>query len=56
MPTYQYKCKKCEHTFEKQQHWNDQDPECPKCKSKVKKVYSVPSIAFKGSGFYVNDK
>lgn len=29
--------------------------ECPKCQGKVKKVFSIPSLQFKGSGFYVND-
>jgi len=28
---------------------------CPNDHTKVRRIYSVPSIIFKGSGFYVND-
>jgi putative FmdB family regulatory protein len=56
MPTYQYKCKKCKHIFEAMHRYIETISECPECKSEVQKVYSIPNIAFKGPGFYVNDK
>jgi len=36
MPTYEYKCKACEHTLEEYQSFNDKPLEkCPKCKKKA---------------------
>jgi len=57
MPTYEYECTKCEHTFERFQSMTD-DPvkRCPECRCKVRKVYgSGAGIIFKGSGFYETD-
>jgi len=56
MPTYSYKCTKCEHRFEARQRFSD-DPltECPVCGSPVRKVITPVGIVFKGSGFYVTD-
>ena len=58
MPTYDYKCDKCENTFEVFQSFSE-DPltDCPdkECSGPVKKIFSAPGISFKGSGFYKND-
>lgn len=56
MPTYEYRCKDCGHTFEAYQSFTD-DPltECPSCQGTVKKVFSSVGISFKGSGFYKTD-
>ena len=56
MPTYGYKCKDCEHTFEIFQKITD-DPvkECPECKGKVTRLLYPVGIVFKGSGFHIND-
>jgi putative FmdB family regulatory protein len=56
MPTYSYKCTKCDHRFEARQRFSD-DPitECPVCGSFVRKVITPVGIVFKGSGFYVTD-
>lgn len=59
MPTYEYKCEKCGHIFEKLQKMSD-DPikncEKEKCDGEVKRViYGGTTTIFKGSGFYVND-
>ena len=56
MPTYGYKCRACEHTFETFQKITD-DPiqECPECKGKVARVLYPVGIVFKGSGFHIND-
>ena len=56
MPTYGYKCKACEHTFEVIQKITD-DPvkECPTCKGEVARLLYPVGIVFKGSGFHIND-
>ena len=57
MPTYDYKCIKCNHIFEYFQSMND-DPlsVCPECNAEVKRMIGGGvGLIFKGSGFYVND-
>lgn len=56
MPIYEYKCRDCEHVFEKFQSLND-DPEktCPACGGEVRKVFYPAGLVFKGSGFYITD-
>ncbi len=57
MPTYEYKCTSCGHTFEAFQSMNDKPlSRCPKCKSAVKRVINGGmGVIFKGSGFYTTD-
>jgi putative FmdB family regulatory protein len=57
MPTYEYICKNCGHLFEIVQSMRD-DPltECPQCGGELRKVFTAPAIAFKGSGFYATDQ
>jgi putative FmdB family regulatory protein len=56
MPTYGYRCTSCEHTFERFQKISDTPvAECEECGAPVKKILYPVGIAFKGSGFYVND-
>lgn len=58
MPTYTYKCKSCEHTFDTFQKMTDEALEdCPECgKAALRKVYKPGGgIIFKGSGFYTTD-
>ena len=57
MPTYDYKCKKCEHTFEVFHGIND-SPElkCPVCGEKTEKMIGAGiGLIFKGTGFYETD-
>jgi predicted nucleic acid-binding Zn ribbon protein len=44
-------------TFEKLGHLNEDSGEitCPNGHAQIHRVYYVPTIIFKGSGFYVND-
>src|ERR1700716_2847239 len=58
MPTYEYKCDACGHTFEKFQSITAAPiKKCPVCgKSKVRRLIgSGAGMIFKGSGFYTPD-
>jgi len=56
MPLYEYQCDACAHRFEVIQKFSDPHVEvCPKCGSKVTKLFSSPAIQFKGSGWYITD-
>jgi predicted nucleic acid-binding Zn ribbon protein len=52
MKEFDYKCSKCEKemTLEagKKARW------C--CGRRMRRLYPIPTIQFKGSGFYINDK
>jgi putative FmdB family regulatory protein len=57
MPTYEYKCNKCEEVFEVFQKITDEPlKECPMCGGEIKRLVSGGAgIIFKGSGFYTTD-
>lgn len=58
MPTYDYKCKACEHAWEEfQPITSDPTRKCPSCKkNKAERVISGGGgLIFKGSGFYITD-
>jgi putative FmdB family regulatory protein len=57
MPTYEYECARCGHTFEAFQSFAEKPlSRCPKCKSSVRRVINGGlGIIFKGSGFYTTD-
>ena len=58
MPTYEYVCDACEHTFEEFQSFSDEVlKKCPKCgKKKLRRLFGTgAAILFKGSGFYETD-
>jgi putative FmdB family regulatory protein len=58
MPTYDYECPKCGHTFELVQSMRDEPiRRCPKCKKLgVKRlVGGGAGLIFKGTGFYITD-
>ena len=58
MPTYDYECDACEHTFELFQGINDPvKRKCPECgKLKLRRLFGTgAAIMFKGSGFYETD-
>ena len=58
MPTYEYKCRACDHRFEAFQSMTE-DPVklCPSCgKEDVERLISAGGgLIFKGSGFYITD-
>ena len=58
MPTYDYVCDNCEHTFEEFQSITAKNlRKCPKCKkSKLRRLIGAGAgVIFKGSGFYETD-
>lgn len=58
MPTYQYECDACGHSFEQLQSMTDGKlRKCPECgKFKLQRLIGSGSgIIFKGSGFYETD-
>ena len=58
MPTYDYECQACKHTFEKFQSITAKPVrKCPKCgQLKVKRLLGTGAgVIFKGSGFYSTD-
>jgi putative FmdB family regulatory protein len=58
MPTYEYECKSCGHTFEAFQAMSDEPlKNCPQCGKEVRRlIFGGTGVIFKGSGFYVTDK
>ena len=58
MPTYDYECKKCHHTWEAFQSIKAAPiKKCPECgKQQARRVIGPGAgIIFKGSGFYITD-
>jgi len=57
MPIYEYECEKCACHFELKRPFSEDagSPCCPRCRSKVRRIFSPSVILFKGSGFYVTD-
>ncbi|MDO8585857.1 MAG: zinc ribbon domain-containing protein [Armatimonadota bacterium] len=56
MPTYEYQCTKCGHSFEVIRKITEAPlTDCEKCGGKVRKVMFPVGIVFKGSGFHIND-
>lgn len=58
MPVYEYECESCTKVHEVTQKFSDAPlTECldPKCKGSLRKLFSLSSIAFKGTGFYTTD-
>jgi putative FmdB family regulatory protein len=56
VPTYQYSCKDCGHSFDMVQSFSDDSlTVCPVCEGQLRKVYNAVGVVFKGSGFYRND-
>jgi putative FmdB family regulatory protein len=58
MPTYEYECKSCGHTFDAFQSMKDEPLKiCPQCGREVRRlIHGGTGVIFKGSGFYVTDK
>ncbi len=57
MPTFDFRCVKCGHTFEFSRPFGSKTvPSCPECKSKkTEKLIAPPAVHFVGSGWYKTD-
>jgi putative FmdB family regulatory protein len=56
VPTYQYACTECSHSFEQFQSFSDDAlTECPECQGRLRKLFGAVGVVFKGSGFYRTD-
>jgi putative FmdB family regulatory protein len=57
MPTYEYECRRCEHTFEAFQSMTDKPlRKCPECGGRVRRLIGAGAgVIFKGSGFHATD-
>lgn len=58
MPTYEYRCGACQHTWDEFQSITSKPTrKCPNCrKAKAKRLISAGGgLLFKGSGFYLTD-
>ncbi len=56
MPTYNYRCTKCEKIFDAFHSMMCTDVQhCPECGAPGNKLLSASSVIFKGSGFYSTD-
>ena len=59
MPTYDYECPKCSHTFEEFQSITAEPlTKCPQkgCRGRVKRLIGTGGgLLFKGTGFYITD-
>jgi putative FmdB family regulatory protein len=58
MPTYEYKCSKCEkpHTETRSMTEAQIKKQCDDCKQPLIRIYGISGVAFNGSGFYTTDK
>ena len=60
MPIYEFECtnEECEANLRYEKEMSIHEPHsvtCSFCHSSMQKIYSVPSIQFKGEGFYSTD-
>jgi len=58
MPTYEYECKSCGHTFDAFQNITDEPLKtCPDCGKAIRRLINGGTgVIFKGGGFYVTDR
>jgi putative FmdB family regulatory protein len=58
MPRYEFSCPTCGQIFEKVLPIGADQSEiyCPSGHRHARRVYSTPSVIFKGSGFYATDR
>jgi putative FmdB family regulatory protein len=56
MPLYEYRCRECDHTYEKLERMSaPSSGTCPECGGEATRLIGVPALQFKGSGWYVTD-
>ena len=57
MAIYTYTCIQCDKSIEVNRKMKDREsaPPCPSCGYNMIRAWDVPSVQFKGSGFYKTD-
>ena len=56
MPIYAYQCDSCGNQFDLKQGFDASvEQPCPECKSTARRLFSAPTVIYKGSGFYTTD-
>ncbi len=56
MPIYTYQCDSCATRFELRQGWDAEAvAPCPACQTQSRRLLVVPSVIFKGQGWYSTD-
>ena len=56
MPTYDYRCDRCERTFEVRQRISDEPlTTCDRCGGPIRRLLSAAPFILKGGGWYVTD-
>ena len=56
MPLYEYRCQRCQNTFEVIQKFSDEPVRVHDgCGGVVERLLSPPALQFKGTGWYVTD-
>ena len=57
MPVYNFICPTCGTRFEERFSFQDvaHNVNCPRGHTGARRVFSAPTVVFKGSGFYVTD-
>ena len=56
MPTYGYRCDNCGNEFDVRQSFHDEPKAvCPRCQNIAQRLFHVPPVIYKGSGFYTTD-
>jgi putative FmdB family regulatory protein len=53
MPNYEYSCKECGTYGSVYRTYKEDDSglDCPKCKTAMARIFTAPSISFKGDGW-----
>jgi putative FmdB family regulatory protein len=56
LPLYEYHCASCGQSVDKRHGFDEaMTDRCEHCGGELKRTFNIAGIAFKGSGFYVND-
>ena len=55
MALYTFVCYDCKHDFDDLWPYESSNPLCPVCGGNTKRKFGIPTLKFKGSGFYSTD-